>query len=151
MSPQLRRFLPLLLIGFLAIVILPQVLRSNKGDKPLSAKNRGALTFDAADRLDRAEAASLARRGRYTANLAELVLADRALAADLSVPLTIELDVGPDARSYLARISSDVVSLVRARRGRTLAASSCRVLKSGSGVSCPQPAGTTTAATTTAP
>ena len=50
------------------------------------------------------------------------------LANDLAIGLTVQFDV-----------DSDVPGLVRGRSGARVTAESCRVLKSGSGVSCPAP------------
>ena len=59
------------------------------------------------------------------------------LADDLAIGLDVQLDASTDGQSYLARVSSDIFSLVRARTGDKITAKSCLVLKSGSGVDCP--------------
>jgi hypothetical protein len=51
--------------------------------------------------------------------------------------LAVQLDAGSDGQSFYARVASDVLSVVRARSGKSLIANSCLVLKSGSGVKCP--------------
>ena len=142
----MRRFLPILLIAFAALFILPQLLKSG-GSKTLSAKERGALTLDAIDRIDRAEQRLFASGGRYTSHLADLVAGDKVLASELTVPLTVDLDVTDGGKGYLAQVSSDVLSGTRARTGTTVTDRSCRELKSTSGLDCP--AGTASPTTTT--
>jgi hypothetical protein len=143
---DMRRFLPILLIAFAALFILPQLFRGSNS-KTLSSKDRGALTRDAMLRIDKAEKAAFAADGRYTGNLADLVVGDKVLARELTVPLTIDIEVGSKGTSYVVRVSSDVLSVARARRGAKVVASNCRVLKSSSSVKCPEPAPTTTTTT----
>lgn len=140
MNPQMRRFLPLILIAVLAFAFLPQLLKGGKGSKSLSEKDRAALTADAVRRIDSAQVKRLAERGRYTSHLAELVQADTRLAQDLTVPLKVELDVSADGKTYLVQVSSDVLGLARARTGPKITASSCRVTKSRSKAKCPEAA-----------
>lgn len=134
----MRRFLPILLIAFAALFILPQLFR-HSSSKTLSAKDRATLTRDAMLRIDKAEKAGFAADGRYTGNLADLVVKDKVLARELTVPLTIDLDVGTGGKSYVVRVSSDVVSVARARAGERAIASNCRVIKRVSGFKCPVP------------
>jgi hypothetical protein len=145
----MRRFLPLILIVFVALIVLPQLLNRGGGSNTLSASERAALTRDAAARIDRGQTNYLSRHGRYTSHLADLVLADKQLAAHLTVPLAVELDVGADGKSYLAHVSSDVLSLARSSAGGKVRASSCRVLKSSKGVACPEAGSAEGTATTT--
>lgn len=127
-----------MLIAFAALFILPQLFKG-KGSKTLSSKDRGALTRDAMLRIDKAEQAAFAADGKYTNNLADLVVGDKVLARELTVPLIIDLDVGTDGKSYVVRISSDIVALARARSGDKVVASNCRVVKSRSSFKCPVP------------
>ncbi len=147
----MRKYLPLILIAFVAIFLLPQLLNRGSKSKTLSAEDRAALTRDAIERIDRGERKYLASHGQYTSNLSDLVAGDRLLARDLTIGLAVEIDVGADGKNYLVRASSDVLGLARARTGEKVTATSCRVLKSSSGVKCPEPAPktTTTPATTT--
>ena len=142
-----RRYLPLIILAFAALFILPQFLNRGKSSKTLSSDNRAALTLDAVNRIDRAEAKVLAANGSYTGNLSELVQRDKQLAVDLTVPLTVEIDVGTDGKSYLVRVSSDVISFARARANGKITAANCRELKKD--VDCPEPAKKTTTGTTT--
>ena len=136
---DMRRFLPIMLIAFAALFILPQLFRGGSS-KTLSSKDRGTLTKDAIERIDRGERKVFAADGKYTAHLADLVARDRVLASELTVPLTVDLDVTDNGKGYLARVSSDLISVVRARSGDTLVVRSCRALKSKSSAKCPEAA-----------
>ena len=134
----MRRFLPLILIAFAALFILPQLFKGS-GSKTLSSKDRSLMTRDAMLRIDKAEKAAFAGGGKYTDSLAELVANDKVLASELTVPLQIDLSTGDDGKSYVVSISSDVLSVARARKGPKVASSNCRVLKRGTGYKCPVP------------
>jgi hypothetical protein len=127
----MRRFLPILLIAFAALFILPQLFKGS-GSSTLSSNERGFMTRDAIERIDRGERKIFAASGKYTAHLADLVAADKILAAEMTVPLTVDLDVSADGKTYLARVSSDVISVERARVGDKIASRTCRELKSRS-------------------
>jgi hypothetical protein len=142
---DMRRFLPILLIAFAALFILPQLFK-HSSSKTLSTKGRGQLTLDAIQRIDRAEQQALSSTGKYTDNIAELAARDKVLAGELTIPLTIDLHVGGTGKTYLAQVSSDVVSTAWSRSGSNVFRT-CRVLKSRTGVTCP--VGTTAPATTT--
>ena len=75
----MRRFLPIILIAFAALFILPQLFKGG-GSKTLSSKDRAAMTRDAMLRIDRAQKASFAKTGKYTDSLADFVVADKVLA-----------------------------------------------------------------------
>jgi hypothetical protein len=148
---DMRRFLPIILIVFVGLFAL-QFLNKGKG-KTLSAKDRGALTLDAINRVDRTEQLIFAANGTYTASLADLVARDKVLASELTVPLDVTLDVGANGKSYVATLTSDVFSVSRARSGAKLTDSSCREVKSTRGIDCPNGTAspTTTTFTTTTP
>ena len=141
--------LPILLIAFAALFILPQLFKGSRSST-LSTKNRGQLTLDAIGRIDNAEQQALNANGKYTADLAQLVAGDRVLASELTIPLDVHLDVGADGKTYLARVSSDVVSAALSRSG-TKVLRSCRVLKSRTGVDCPVGTNAPTTTTVTTP
>jgi len=147
---DMRRFLPILLIAFAALFILPQIFKHKGSSTTLSAKDRSAMTQDAMNRIDRAQKSAFATAGKYTDNLADLVVADKVLGQELTVPLTVDLDVGTGGKSYVGRVSSDVIAVQRTRSGPRVVSSSCRVLKRASGVDCPKPPVKTTTTTTTA-
>jgi hypothetical protein len=142
---DMRRFLPIILLAFAALFILPQLFK-HSSSKTLSSKNRAAMTRDAMLRIDKAEKAAFATGGKYTDSLAELVADDKVLASELTVPLLIDLSTSSDRKSYVVSISSDVLAVARARRGEKVVSSNCRTLKSRTGYTCPVPPtpGTTT-------
>jgi hypothetical protein len=142
---DMRRFLPIILILFAALFILPQLFKGS-GSKNVSTKGRGQLTLDAIQRIDRQQQALFTANGKYTANLAELVAKDKVLAGELTIPLLVDLDVSDDGKAYLARVSSDIVSVTLNRSGSNVVRS-CRILKSRTGVDCP--VGSSVPATTT--
>jgi hypothetical protein len=147
---DMRRFLPIILLAFAALFILPQLFKGGSSSKTLSSKDRAVLTRDAMLRIDKAEKAAFTKTGRYNDRLADLVVADKVLARELTVPLDIDLSTGEGSKSYVVAVSSDVLSVARARRGAKVVASSCRALKSRIGYKCPVPPATTTTTTTTA-
>jgi hypothetical protein len=145
----MRRFLPLILLAFAALFILPQLFK-HSSSKTLSSKDRAQMTRDAMLRIDKGQKAAFAAGGKYTDSLADFVVTDKVLARELTVPLTIDLSTGSDGKSYVVTISSDVLAVSRARKGAKVVSSSCRTLKSGTGYKCPVPAPpTTTTGTTT--
>jgi hypothetical protein len=142
---DMRRFLPIILLAFAALFILPQLFKGSSSNR-LSSKDRSTMTRDAMLRIDKAQKAAFTAGGKYTDSLADLVANDKVLATELTVPLLIDLSVGNGGKSYVVSISSDVLAVARARQGAKVVASSCRVLKSGTGYKCPVPPapGTTT-------
>jgi hypothetical protein len=145
----MRRFLPIILIAFAALFILPQLFK-HSSSKTLSSKERSQMTRDAMLRIDKAQKAAFAGGGRYTDSLAQLAGKDKVLASELTVPLVVDLSIGAGGKSYLVTVSSDVLSVARARNGAKVVSSNCRVLKSGTGYDCPVPQkpGTTTSSDT---
>jgi hypothetical protein len=133
--PNIQRFLPFILIAFVLLFVLPAILKKHSSGP--NAKTRATDTIGAINLIDQGEQAFKAAQGRYTAHLADLVPGHKQLAADLAIGLDVSLDTSTDGQSYLARVSSDIFSLVRARTGTKITAKSCLVLKSGSGVNCP--------------
>jgi hypothetical protein len=136
MSPNLRRFLPLILVAFFLLFLLPTLLKK-KSTPGLSSGARATQTISAMNLIDKSEQAYKAAHGTYTAHLADLVAASPVLAHDLVIGLAVQLDAGSDGKSFVAQVESSVLSLVRARSGKKLIAHSCLIVKSGSGVNCP--------------
>jgi hypothetical protein len=132
---DMRRMLPILLLVFVALFILPQLFKGG-GSKGVSTKERGQLTLDAVQRIDRAQQKLFSSGGKYTGDLAQLVAGDKILANELTVPLVVDLNVSDDGSAYLARVTSDIVSVAWNRSGDNVVRS-CRILKSRSGVDCP--------------
>ena len=138
MPPNFQRFLPFILIAALAIFVLPTVLKKHKSGP--SASTRATQTIDAMNLIDKGEQSYKAAHSRFTPHLADLLTTTSArLASDLAFDLSVQLDVSTDGQSFLARVSSDNLSLVRARSESKITVQSCLILKSGSGVKCPAP------------
>ena len=149
MSPQLRRFLPLIVVGLLLLVLLPLLNRGHKSG--LSSGDKADRTKEAMRLVDTGELNYKARTGRYTSHLTDLVVASKRLGQVLAIGIAAELDTSANGRAYLARVTGENLSLLRARNGATLITNGCVVIKTGSGVDC-KPAtqsGTTTGQTTT--
>ena len=138
MPPNLRRYLPLILIAFFALLIVPTLLKK-KTSSTSSAATRATLTIDAMNLIDKGEESYRTAHGAYTSHLADLLAESNRLASDLVIGLAVQLDAGSGGQSYYARVESDVLSLVRARSGTKRIANRCLILKRGSGVKCPTP------------
>lgn len=136
MPPNFQRFLPLVLIGALAIFVLPAVLKKHSSGP--SASTKATKTIEAMNLIDKGEQRYRAAHSRFTPHLADLV-GTSSLASDLAIGLSAQLDVSTDGQSFLARVAGDRLSLLRARTRGKITAQSCLVLKSGSGVKCPPP------------
>lgn len=139
MQPNLRRFLPFILIAVFLFVLLPALLKKGSSSGP-SAGTLSQETIAATNLVDQAELRYKAAHGRYTGHLADLLSLNNKLGADLVDGVTVQLDVGTDGQSYFAEVGSKVLTLVRAREGTKTIARGCLVVKSGSGVKCPAPA-----------
>ena len=135
MPPNLARYLPLILIAFFVLLIVPTLLKKKHTTGP-NAGTRAAQTIDAMNRIDAGEQGYRKAHGAYTSHLADLIPGSHGLARDLVIGIGVELDAGTGGRSFYARVESDVLSLVRARDGTKLVARTCVVLKSSSGVKC---------------
>jgi hypothetical protein len=134
--PNFQRLLPVVLLFAVLLFVLPTILRKHRSSGP-SASTRASLTIDAMHQIDQAEQNYKLAHQRYTSHLADLVPQHKRLADDLANGLSVQLDASTDGQSYLAEVSSDVLSLVRARTRTKFTAHSCLVLKNGSGVNCP--------------
>jgi len=136
MPPDLRRFLPLLLLVVFALFLVPSLLhRSHKSG--LSDKQKAARTHDAVKLIDSGEQSYNAAHGRFTSHLADLLVSNPKLADDLAAGMDVQLDVSTKGQVYLAQVTSDVLRLIRVHKGARVTAQSCLVLKSSSGVNCP--------------
>ena len=108
---DMRRYLPIILIAFVALFILPQLLKGNKGGKALSAKDRGRLTLEAIGRVDQAEQKLFKAKGAYTASLSDLVSGDKILLAPTGC---VEVD---KEKSYYVSVEPRTGDLTRAASG----------------------------------
>ena len=134
MPAGFQRYLPIVLVAVVALFVLPAVFKKHSSGP--SSKTKATQTFEAMDLVDRGEQSYKAAHGRFTAHIADLLQSKPRLANDLAV-VTVALDVSTDGSTVLARVASDYVSLVRVRTHEKIVASSCLILKSGSGAKCP--------------
>ena len=148
LSPNLRRYLPFIVIAFFLLIVLPSLFRKSSTTTTATPATQSAATIKAIGLVDRSELAYQAANGRYTPHVADLLVQDHALAGDLVNGFGIQLDVSADGQSYYALVTSPVLSMLRARHGRVLAAASCVIVKSGTGVACPSTGSAAKTATT---
>jgi hypothetical protein len=137
MPPNLKPFLPFVLIAVVLLFVLPALLKKHTSGP--SAGTRAAQTIDAMNLIDRGEQGYETAHGRFTPHLADLLPLNTRLTSDLAIGLRVQLDVSTNGQSLLAQVGSDVLSLVRVRTDNRVSARSCVILKSGSGVKCPAP------------
>jgi hypothetical protein len=134
MSPNIRRFLPMIVI-FAALLFIVPALTRKKSNSSASSKTASAATAEAMQIVTSSEGKYLAVHGRYSAHLADLVTLSPRLAADLSAGVAVALDVATNGKTFLAQVSSDQLSLVRSRNATKTFANSCTSLASGA--KCP--------------
>src|SRR6267143_5626669 len=130
----MRRLLPLFAILAAVLFIVP-ALTKKKAAGP-SSGTKASTALDALHRVDKSEQRYLGAHNRYTSHIADLVTFAPKLATDLAT-VRIQLDVSSDGQSFVAQVSSDVLSVVRARDKTKISADSCTVLKTAKNVACP--------------
>src|SRR5207237_1438249 len=101
--PNLRRFLPLILIAFVLLFILPNLLNKKSSAGP-KASTRATQTINAVDLIDKSEQIYKTAHGAYTSHLADLLALSHRLATDLVIGLAVDLDAGSNGQSYYARV-----------------------------------------------
>src|SRR5581483_66025 len=100
MPPNLRRYLPFILIGVLVITVLPSLFRKHSK----STNSHASQTIDALHVIDRAQLKRFASDGRYTGHLADLIVKGNGLANDLALPVLVQLDASADGKSYVVQV-----------------------------------------------
>src|SRR5690242_5359132 len=100
MPPQFRRFLPLILIAFLALIVLPRLI--HRHTTGLSNGEKATRTTDAMNLIEAGEQSFKAAHGRFTSHLADLLSAKNKLAGDLAIGLGVQLDVSTDGQTFYA-------------------------------------------------
>jgi hypothetical protein len=144
-----QRFLPIILIVFFLLFIVPTLLHKHSSKGPTSA-DLSSQTITAMNTVDKAEIAFRTAHGKYTSNVADLLALDRSLGKALSQGIVASVNASTDGKTYYGQVASVYLDLVRARTGDKLLVKSCLVVKSGSGVACPAaPVAKTTSTTTT--
>jgi hypothetical protein len=149
MPANLQRLLPIILIVFFLVIVLPSIIHrhSSKGATSETISNQTIATMNA---VDRAEVAFRAAHGGYTSNVADLLALDHSLGKAFGQGIVASVNASTNRQTYYGQVASVYLDLVRARSGDKLLVKSCLVVKSGSGVACPAaPAPKTTTSTTT--
>ncbi len=151
MPANFQRFLPIILIVFVLLVVLPTVFHKSSSSGP-SSSTLSTETIAAMGIVDKAEQAFKASHKGYSSHVADLLALTPALGHDLSDGIEVQLDVSSDGQTYYAQVASSVLGMVRSRTASKEIANGCVVIKNNSGVACPaKPAAksTTTTGTTT--
>ena len=157
MPPNFQRFLPIILIVFVLLVVLPAVFHKSTSKGP-SASTLSTETIAAMGIVDKAERAFKASHKGYTSHVADLLAITPALGHDLGDGIAVQLDVSSDGQTFYAQVASSVLGMDRSRSAGKELTNGCIVIKNNSGVACPvkatakgtrQPPGTTTTGNTT--
>jgi hypothetical protein len=149
MPPNIQRFLPIILIAFLLLIVVPAIFRKSSSSSGPSGSTLSTETIGAMSLVDKGELAYRAAHKSYTPHLADLLQLERPLAHDLGDGIVVSLDVSGDGKTYYGHVSSTALALIRARTGAAELVTSCFVVKSGSGVACPAAPKTSTSTSTT--
>jgi hypothetical protein len=144
---NLQRFLPLLLIVFVLLFIVPAILHKSSSSGSLTASELSTQTIGAMSIVDRTEGAFRTAHRNYSPHVADLLTLDHALGTALGDGVVVSLDVSSNGQTYYAEVASGVIGLVQSRTAGKLILKHCLVIKSSSGVACPS-AKTATAART---
>jgi hypothetical protein len=142
---NLQRFLPLLLLVFLLLFVLPAILHKHKSHG-LNAKELSQETIASMNLVVAGQKSFTAEHGRYTTHVADLIQGSRRLAKYVADGVVVQLDASTNGKTFYTQVASGVIVLVRSQTGDVVLAKSCDVIKSSSGVACP---GTGSASTTT--
>ena len=152
MQGNFQRFLPILLLVFLLLFVLPAILHKHKSSG-LTAKDLSQETIAAMNIVVAGQKSFTAEHGHYTSRVADLIEGSRKLAKYIADGVLVQVDASTSGKTYYTQVASGVIVLVRSQTGNVVLAKSCDVIKSGSGVACPgtgtKTSGTTTSTTTT--
>ena len=151
MQGNLQRFLPILLLVFLLLFVLPSILHKKKSSG-LSSKELSQETISAMNLVVAGQTTFTAKHGRYTGQVADLIEGSRKLAKYIADGVLVQVDASTSGKTYYTQVGSGVIVLVRSQTGDVVLAKSCDVIKSGGGVECPGTGaknGTTTTSPTT--
>ena len=148
MQGNFQRFLPILLLVFLLLFVLPAILHK-KHSSGLSSKDLSQETIAAMNIVVAGQKSFTAEHGHYTSRVADLIEGSRKLAKYIADGVLVQVDASTSGKTYYTQVASGVIVLVRSQTGNVVLAKSCDVIKSGGGVTCPGTGTTTT--TTTSP
>ena len=147
MQGNFQRFLPVLLLVFLLLFVLPAILHK-KHSSGLSSKDLSQETIAAMNIVVAGQKSFTAEHGHYTSRVADLIEGSRKLAKYIADGVLVQVDASTSGKTYYTQVASGVIVLVRSQTGNVVLAKSCDVIKSGSGVACPG-TGTKTSSTST--
>ncbi len=149
MPANLQRFLPILLLVFLLLFVLPAILHKKHSTSHLSAGDLSQETIAAMNLVVAGQRSFTAENGRYTGHVADLIQGSQKLAKYIADGVLVSVDASTNGKTYTTQVASGVIVLVRSQTGNKVLAKSCDVIKSGSGVACPGTGTKTTTSTTT--
>ena len=115
---DMRRFLPIMLIAFAALFILPQLFKGG-GSKTLSSKDRGTLTRDAIHRIDQAEQKAFAAGPGSTPTTSPTSSRRQGARPRADHPADLDLTSSGTGKSYVVARLQRLLSVARARSGPT--------------------------------
>jgi len=145
---NLQRFLPILLLVFLLLFVLPAILHK-KHSSGLSAKELSQETISAMNQVVVGQKSFSAENGRFTSHVADLIQGSQRLAKYIADGVIVQVDASTNGKTYYTQVASGYIVLNRSQTGDRVLAKSCDVIKSGSGVACPGTGAKTTTTTTT--
>ncbi len=149
MPANFQRFLPIILIVFFLIFVVPSILHRHSSSKGPTAETVSNQTIATMNAVDKAEVAFRAAHGGYTSNVADLLALDHSLGKAFGQGIVASVNASTDRQTYYGQVASVNLDLIRARSGDKVIVKSCLVVKSGSGVACPAaPAAKTTSTST---
>lgn len=152
MPPNFQRFLPIILIVFVLLFVLPAVFHKSTSTGP-SSSTLSTETIAAMGIVDKAEQTFKVSHKDYSPHVADLLIIAPTLGHDLADGINVQLDVSSNGQTYYAQVASSVLGMDRSRSVGKEIANGCLVIKSNSGVACPvaktAAKSTTTTGTTT--
>ena len=148
MQGNLQRFLPILLLVFLLLFVLPAILHKHKSTG-LSAQDLSQETIAAMNQVVAGQKSFTAENGHYTSHVADLIQGSDKLAKYISDGVIVQLDASTNGKTYYTQVASGYIVLIRMQTGDRVIAKNCDVIKSSSGVACPGTGTKTTTSTTT--
>ena len=107
MQGNLQRFLPILLLVFLLLFVLPAILHHKKSTN-LSAKELSQETIAAMNIVVAGQKSFTAENGRYTGHVADLIQGSRKLAKYLADGVLVSVDASTNGKTYYTQVASGV-------------------------------------------
>ena len=117
MPANFQKFLPLLLIVFLLLFVLPTIFKHHSS-KGLSSKELSQETIATTTKVDALQREFRTAHKGYTGSVADLLALDHSLGKVLGDGVVIALDVSTDKQTYYAQVASSVIQLDARPGGR---------------------------------